>query len=901
MDLHADLRGWRVAQKRLADEAVIARENARIYAPSRRIHALVEQSNAIQRGRVPITGKETIFFKTDDRLMVETGQDREQPMSREMSGGNGILDMYGWHQGKGVDQLERTIAIQSGISQKYKKVFAKAPEVVPYMGELAEPPESDLPIERALRDLKNNKSPYKPDQDGTFFDWNDRGDGGDGAAIEVEDDGGGAVGEADPNGLGAVGAAAALGGAVGNAVVVLPPQIQQQARDVALAEAAGLGPEEGADAAQQGIEAMVQARQTKLPEVGTMHFDPYTLLEQMRDIEQEDNEEILRMADNAAGAVRDFAGRAVGQAGQLATDFAGRAAGPVRNFAGRAVGQAGQLATDIALAPVRGVRAVGVEAGRVAGEAGRVIGQIAGSAGRAARYLGPIVGRQAGRALGAAANVLAPDYLFADLNGGFQGQEQAANVTPGAPPPPPPGGGGGQIEVGDVTATEAVNQAREAQRERRQADAAAAAQPPAQNAMQVLQRRVAGNNLVGGYEAPRAGAGAARAGAAAPPEPPAADRPSVEVDASLAGLLPRARAGVAAMAPQQQTDLLRRAAAGVAGLARGAYGVAANAVDAAGTALAAAQEEAKQRRLARQKKAEEDRIAQEEEAARIITASARKQTLDKARAVRQTSAFRVAEQDRARQQDAMDARMQQDEEDRVQAAQAASQVAQAAAEARQAAKVEEAKRALAAAEAEARRAALDEGGGASAGPQVPNAAPAARAQRGIPANVPGMQGRQQGVVYAPAGLTLATGARNALGLKRLYERIEGRPLPDRAFDSKGNFIKQDLKQWWILNSTSPDAELNSTFWKTLAQVDNEIDTEKPPKSGKKYRTHNGGMGGQGKPHGSDKRKRAASLSGSENGEESGEVMVKKKRKGRWPAGSQEARDEMARIRAMRKT
>lgn len=362
------------------------------------------------------------------------------------------------------------------------------------------------------------------------------------------------------------------------------------------------------------------------------------------------------------------------------------------------------------------------------------------------------------------------------------------------------------------------------------------------------------------------------------------------------------------MTAQQQAELLRRAAGGIAGLARGAYGVAANAVDAAGNAIAAAHEEAKQRRLAREQERIAQAEAQAEEAARIVIARAKKQTLANARAARQTSAFRVTEQDKAREQDAMDARMQrEEEEDRVRAAQAASRAAQAAAEARQTAKVEEAKKALAAAQAEAERAALEEGAGASAGPpsagpQVPNAAPAAGVRRGLPANVPGMQGQQQGVIHPPGGLTMATGARNALGLKRLFERIEGRPLPDKAFDSKGNFIKEELKQWWTLNSTSPDPELNKTFWETVAAVDNQIDTEKPPKNGKRYRTHNNsGASGRGKPHGSDKRKRSASLSGSEKEEESGEVVVKKKRKGRWPAGSQEARDEMARIRAMRKT
>jgi len=49
MDLHEDLRRFRVAQQRLADEAVLMREEDRIFKPSHRLHALVEQANAINR------------------------------------------------------------------------------------------------------------------------------------------------------------------------------------------------------------------------------------------------------------------------------------------------------------------------------------------------------------------------------------------------------------------------------------------------------------------------------------------------------------------------------------------------------------------------------------------------------------------------------------------------------------------------------------------------------------------------------------------------------------------------------------------------------------------------------------------------------------------------------------
>ena len=316
MDLHADLRGWRVAQKRLADEAVLARENDRIYAPSRRIHALVEQSNAIQRGRVPVTGAMTTFFKSDDRLMVQTAQDREQPMAKEMSGSNGILDMYGWHEGKGVDQLERTIAIQSGISQKYKNVFAKAPQIVPYMGELIDPPESDLPIERALRDLKANKSPWmkRPGDDGTYYD--DR----DGGAERVEGANAGAAGaeppgqppagaNLDPNGFGAAAAIAQLNGAIGSAVNVLRPEQQQQARNTALEASAGLTTKEGANAAVQAVDAMVQQHNAEDDD----HERPglHNVVERRLDA--------WGFLTGVAGTI----GRAAGRVGQAAYDLGG--------------------------------------------------------------------------------------------------------------------------------------------------------------------------------------------------------------------------------------------------------------------------------------------------------------------------------------------------------------------------------------------------------------------------------------------------------------------------------------------------------------------------------------------------------------------------------------------------
>jgi len=162
MDLHDDLRVWRVAQKRLADEAVSAREDDRIFKPSRRVHALAEQANAIQRGRVTPVQLEHRFVDGDERVMLYTATDTQIPMSQEMSGTGGVLDMYGWKRGQGSDQIERDIAVQAGISRKYKQVFAKQPPIQPYMGELIEPPEPFVPDERLDKGGQPPNAPVPP-------------------------------------------------------------------------------------------------------------------------------------------------------------------------------------------------------------------------------------------------------------------------------------------------------------------------------------------------------------------------------------------------------------------------------------------------------------------------------------------------------------------------------------------------------------------------------------------------------------------------------------------------------------------------------------------------------------------------------------------------------------------
>lgn len=156
MDLHEDLRMWRITQQRLADEAVLAREDDRIFKPSRRLHAMVEQANAIQRGRRTPMQLAHVFYEGDDRVFVETSTDKEIPLQPEMSGKNGILDMYQWHKGQGNDQLEAVIAIQAGIASKYQQTFQKFPGFT-----TEDEPEQFYPVKETTVDI-NTLKPLKP-------------------------------------------------------------------------------------------------------------------------------------------------------------------------------------------------------------------------------------------------------------------------------------------------------------------------------------------------------------------------------------------------------------------------------------------------------------------------------------------------------------------------------------------------------------------------------------------------------------------------------------------------------------------------------------------------------------------------------------------------------------------
>ena len=141
MDLHPDLQRWRLAQEVLSSEEVADRVARWDGKPSSRVHGLVEQSNAIQRGRVPTVEVTPTFYIGEQRILVETSKPIEKPFSDLLSGGNGILDMYKWNQGNGNLDFDQKIAVDSGIASKYRQQLMHAPPIQPYEGELIEPPE----------------------------------------------------------------------------------------------------------------------------------------------------------------------------------------------------------------------------------------------------------------------------------------------------------------------------------------------------------------------------------------------------------------------------------------------------------------------------------------------------------------------------------------------------------------------------------------------------------------------------------------------------------------------------------------------------------------------------------------------------------------------------------------
>jgi len=161
---------WRLAQEKLALEAALEREDDRIYKPSRRVYALVEQANAIQRGRITPTQLRHQFYLGDERVITKTETHSDTPLTTELSGRNGIVDYYDWHKGKGNPDFEAVISIQSGLNNKFKQIFQKAPEIPTYMGEIMPPAEPETKLEDLLGPVKALGGPSKPGEDKPVYD-----------------------------------------------------------------------------------------------------------------------------------------------------------------------------------------------------------------------------------------------------------------------------------------------------------------------------------------------------------------------------------------------------------------------------------------------------------------------------------------------------------------------------------------------------------------------------------------------------------------------------------------------------------------------------------------------------------------------------------------------------------
>jgi hypothetical protein len=127
------------------------REEDRVFKPSHRVHALVEQANAIQQGRVRPTELLHKFYLGDERIITQTVDHVPPPTAVEMRGDRGLLDMFGWGQDEGNTTFEKHIAIQSGIADKFEQQFKAAPEIVPYKGELLKAPEPKVSIYDIIR------------------------------------------------------------------------------------------------------------------------------------------------------------------------------------------------------------------------------------------------------------------------------------------------------------------------------------------------------------------------------------------------------------------------------------------------------------------------------------------------------------------------------------------------------------------------------------------------------------------------------------------------------------------------------------------------------------------------------------------------------------------------------
>ena len=248
MDLHPDLQRWRLAQGVLRAEETLDRLSREGASSSSRVHALVEQSNAIQRGRVPTVEVSPTFYLGERRVLVETQKYTDKPLDDLMkSRSSGVLDMFNWKEADGNDDFGEVIAINAGLAAKYKQQLTHAPPIPSYMGELITPPEDLAKLKTLLEPVPGEPvggevrvgMRYRPDKTGTDF-----------GPVQAPPE----AFAADAQGLGELAAAAQVGDVVRSALTSESVVGPQQAA------------EGSAGSAEQRVDAEKQAHEEKAAE-----------------------------------------------------------------------------------------------------------------------------------------------------------------------------------------------------------------------------------------------------------------------------------------------------------------------------------------------------------------------------------------------------------------------------------------------------------------------------------------------------------------------------------------------------------------------------------------------------------------------------------------------------------
>jgi len=138
MDLHADLKSFREAQRVLRADEVTDRVYDLANRPARGVDDVLVVKNETQMGMRTPTQLRTQFYLGDERVMSKLIpmqiDDRDQIFMKSLSGD--VLDMYEWHKGAGNTDLHSVIVAHNDFAKQFAVQFSKAPEIPPYNQEL---------------------------------------------------------------------------------------------------------------------------------------------------------------------------------------------------------------------------------------------------------------------------------------------------------------------------------------------------------------------------------------------------------------------------------------------------------------------------------------------------------------------------------------------------------------------------------------------------------------------------------------------------------------------------------------------------------------------------------------------------------------------------------------------